>query len=57
MQDPLSVIAPHFEDVRALIVLSEVFREDLHLEDAKVRGARRYHIVITVVFYPVEAKF
>jgi hypothetical protein len=57
VHDSLPILAPHLEDVRALIVLSEVFREDLHLEDAKVGGLRGHHIVITVVFYPVEAKF
>jgi hypothetical protein len=40
-----------------LIVLSQVFRQYLHLEYAVVRCARSWHIVVAVVFDPVESEF
>lgn len=57
MQYSLVVFPPHLEYVCPLIVLSQVFRQYLHLEYAVVRCARSWHIVVTVVFNSVESEF
>ena len=57
MQYSLAVFPPHLEYVCPLIVLSQVFRQYLHLEYAVVRCARSWHIVVTVVFNSVESEF
>ena len=57
VQDSLAVFSPHLEDVRALVVLFEIVGEDLNLEDAEVGCADCGHVVVAMVFYPVQPEF